>query len=45
MWRHVDSWLHLTVKTWMSASVFSFLVAALLTVPLVRRRRRQMMTA
>jgi putative hydroxymethylpyrimidine transporter CytX len=39
-WAHVNGWLHLTVKTWMSASVFSFLVAALTTVPLVWRRRR-----
>ncbi|HVT20491.1 MAG TPA: cytosine permease [Mycobacteriales bacterium] len=43
MWHHVDRWLHLTVQTWMSASVFSFVVAAVLTVPLVWRRRREMM--
>jgi putative hydroxymethylpyrimidine transporter CytX len=41
MWVHVDSWLHLTVQSWMSASVFSFVVAALLTVPLVLVRRRR----
>jgi purine-cytosine permease-like protein len=45
MWVHVDSSLHLTVQSWMSASVFSFLVAALLTVPLVVVRRRRMMSA
>ncbi len=44
MWHHVDGWLHLTVQTWMSASVFSFLVAAIATAPLVWRRRRKMMT-
>jgi putative hydroxymethylpyrimidine transporter CytX len=43
MWHHIDGWLHLTVQTWMSASVFSFLVAALLTAPLAWRRRRTMM--
>jgi purine-cytosine permease-like protein len=42
-WGHVNGWLHFTVKTWMSASVFSFLVAALTTAPLVWRRRRSMM--
>ncbi|HWA66702.1 MAG TPA: cytosine permease [Mycobacteriales bacterium] len=39
-WRHVDGWLHLTVATWMSASLFSFLVAALATAPSVLLRRR-----
>ncbi|HVS68278.1 MAG TPA: cytosine permease [Mycobacteriales bacterium] len=43
MWHHVDRSLHLTVQTWMSASVFSFLVAALATAPLVWIRRRRMM--
>lgn len=42
MWHHVDGWLHLTVQSWMSASVFSFLVAALVSAPLVWRRRRIM---
>ncbi|HWC35607.1 MAG TPA: cytosine permease [Mycobacteriales bacterium] len=40
MWHHVDGWLHLTVQTWMSASVFSFVVAALLTAPIAWWRRR-----
>lgn len=44
MWHHVDSSLHLTVQTWMSASVFSFVVAAMVTAPLVWFRRRRMMT-
>jgi putative hydroxymethylpyrimidine transporter CytX len=45
MWHHVDSGIHLSVQPWMSASVFSFLVAALATAPLVVRRRRTMMAA
>jgi NCS1 family nucleobase:cation symporter-1 len=40
-WIHVDSWLHLTVASWMSASLLSFAVAALATVPVVLVRRRQ----
>jgi nucleobase:cation symporter-1, NCS1 family len=42
-WTHVRSWLHFTPSTWMSASLISFLVAALATLPaaLVRRRRPQ----
>ena len=39
-WQHVDSWLHFTVHTWMSASVLSFVVAALLTLPISLRQRR-----
>jgi putative hydroxymethylpyrimidine transporter CytX len=41
MWRHVRGWLHFTPTSWMSASIVSFLVAALATVPvgLLRRRR------
>jgi nucleobase:cation symporter-1, NCS1 family len=39
-WAHADSWLDLTVRPWMSASVFSFAVAAALTVPFVVARRR-----
>jgi len=27
-WRHVDGWLHFTPQTWMSASIFSFVVAS-----------------
>jgi purine-cytosine permease-like protein len=39
-WRHVDSWLHFAPASWMSASLLSFAVAALVTVPvgLVSRR-------
>jgi putative hydroxymethylpyrimidine transporter CytX len=44
MWHHVDRSLHLTVQTWMSASVFSFVAAAIVTAPLVLLRRRRMMT-
>ncbi|HVT63964.1 MAG TPA: cytosine permease [Mycobacteriales bacterium] len=44
MWHHVDTSLHLTVQTWMSASVFSFLAAAVATAPLVWWRRRTMMS-
>jgi purine-cytosine permease-like protein len=32
-WRHVDSWLHFTPATWMSASLLSFFVAAVATLP------------
>lgn len=39
-WDHVDSALHVTVQSWMSASVMSFLVAGLVTVPFVVARRR-----
>jgi hypothetical protein len=42
MWHHVDGWLHLTVQSWMSASVFSFVVAAAATAPVVWVRRRRM---
>ena len=45
MWHHVDSWLHLTVHPWMSASVFSFAVSAIATAPLVWSRRRRMMAS
>src|SRR4051794_13647310 len=41
-WASVQSWLHFTPQTWMSASVLSFAVAALLTLPitLTSRSRR-----
>lgn len=40
-WHRVDGWLHLSVRTWMSASLLSFAVAAVATVPfLVTARRR-----
>ncbi len=44
MWQHVDRWLHLTVQSWMSASVFSFLIAVIATVPTVALRRRRMIS-
>ncbi|MDT4945775.1 MAG: nucleobase:cation symporter, family [Pseudonocardiales bacterium] len=42
-WTHVDSWLHFTPATWMSASLLSFLVAAVATLPaaLVRPRTKE----
>jgi putative hydroxymethylpyrimidine transporter CytX len=40
MWQHIDRTLHLTVQSWMSASVFSFAVAVVATLPLVWWRRR-----
>src|SRR3954466_6026776 len=41
-WATVQSWLHFTPQTWMSASVLSFAVAGLLTLPitLTSRARR-----
>ena len=41
MWGHFDGWAHFTPTTWMSASLISFAVAAVVTVPvgLVRRLR------
>src|SRR3954467_372996 len=33
-WSSVQTWLHFTPQTWMSASVLSFAVAALLTLPI-----------
>jgi nucleobase:cation symporter-1, NCS1 family len=39
-WGHVDSALHISVQSWMSASVLSFAVAGLVTVPFVVARRR-----
>lgn len=41
MWHHVDRSIGLSVHTWMSASVFSFVVAAALTAPIVLLRRRR----
>ena len=42
-WQAVDAWLHLQPPTWVSASVVSFLVAALATLLIgsVRRLRRR----
>lgn len=39
-WAHVDDWLGFTPQTWMSASLISFAVAALATVPVGLARRR-----
>ncbi|MGH8859851.1 MAG: purine-cytosine permease family protein [Jatrophihabitantaceae bacterium] len=33
MWRHVDKWIQFTPATWMSASIVSFAVAAVVTLP------------
>jgi putative hydroxymethylpyrimidine transporter CytX len=38
-WTTVQDWVHFTYHTWMSASVLSFAVAALLTLPLTLARR------
>jgi NCS1 family nucleobase:cation symporter-1 len=40
-WSRVDGWLHLSVQSWMSATVFSFLAAALATLPLTLRASRR----
>src|SRR3954464_13796872 len=40
-WATVQSWLHFTPQTWMSASVLSFAVAALLTLPITLTSRRR----
>lgn len=40
-WTHLGGWLHLSVAPWMSASLASFAIAAIATVPLVMVRRRQ----
>jgi putative hydroxymethylpyrimidine transporter CytX len=42
MWAHADSGLHLSVQSWMSASLLSFLVAAVATAPIVVARRRRL---
>lgn len=33
-WGHVAGWLHFTAQSWMSASLLSFLVAGLVTLPI-----------
>src|SRR3954465_9160547 len=38
-WASVQSWLHFTPQTWMSASLLSFAVAGLLTLPIPRTSR------
>jgi putative hydroxymethylpyrimidine transporter CytX len=40
MWHRLDGDVHLHVASWMSASLLSFAVAALVTVPLTARSRR-----
>src|SRR3954465_2734000 len=40
-WATVQSWLHFTPQTWMSASVTSFVVASLLTLPITLTSRRR----
>ena len=37
-WTTVQGWLHFTPQSWMSASLVSFVVAALVTLPLAWRR-------
>jgi hypothetical protein len=41
-WGRFDGWVHFTPTGWMSASLISFAVAAVVTVPtgLIARRRR-----
>jgi putative hydroxymethylpyrimidine transporter CytX len=38
LWSRIDGWLHFTPATWMSASIMSFLVAALVTLVIPVRR-------
>jgi putative hydroxymethylpyrimidine transporter CytX len=40
-WTSVQGWLHFTPRTWMNASLMSFAVAALLTLPLTLAARRR----
>lgn len=40
MWQHIQTWLHITPQTWMSASLLSFAVAAVATAVLGVRRAR-----
>jgi putative hydroxymethylpyrimidine transporter CytX len=37
-WHDIAGWIHFTPRSWMSASLLSFVVAAVLTLPLSRRR-------
>ncbi len=41
MWGHVQSWLHFTPQSWMSASIVSFVVAAVTTGVLAVAHRRE----
>ncbi|HTW20913.1 MAG TPA: cytosine permease [Mycobacteriales bacterium] len=45
LWVHADHGLHLSVRSWMSASILSFAVAALATAPGVLARRRRLRAA
>ncbi|MBV9485325.1 MAG: cytosine permease [Frankiaceae bacterium] len=40
MWGHAGRWVHFTPATWMSASLMSFVVAAVATVPIVIATRK-----
>jgi NCS1 family nucleobase:cation symporter-1 len=40
-WTSVQGWLHFTPQTWMNASLTSFAVAALLTLPMTLSARRR----
>jgi len=40
-WQDVAGWVHFPYQTWMSASVLSFVVALLLTLPLAAHTRRR----
>jgi NCS1 family nucleobase:cation symporter-1 len=40
-WARVDDWLHFTPTSWMSASIISFVIAALATVPVGLLQRRK----
>jgi hypothetical protein len=41
-WTTVQGWLHFTPQSWMSASVMSFALAAVVTLPLTLINRRRM---
>jgi nucleobase:cation symporter-1, NCS1 family len=40
MWTHIDTWLGFTPTTWMSASILSFVVAAVVTLPIGLAERK-----
>jgi len=39
-WQQIREWLHFTWQSWMSASVLSFVVAAVVTLALLPLTRR-----
>ena len=39
-WQHIAEWVHFPYQTWMSASVLSFVVALVLTLPVAKYSRR-----